>query len=69
MANERIESERDAGSGFARAWQWLDSAHDLIFSEANRTAMRQLAIRLSIAGFVIHLLLIFLARRLRIHRC
>lgn len=64
MANERKESGRDTGSRFARAWQWLDSAHDLIFSETSRMALRQLAIRLSIAGFVIHLVLIFLARTL-----
>lgn len=64
MANERNESERSARNGLGRVGQWLDSAHDLIFSETNRTALRQLAIRLSIAGFAIHLLLIFLARTL-----
>ncbi len=40
----------------------LDAVHDLIFSEANKNALKQAVIRLSIAGFVIHLLLIFLAR-------
>jgi hypothetical protein len=64
MANERNESDRDAQGVLARLWQRLDSAHDVIFSESNRSALRQLAIRLSIAGFAIHLLMIFLARTL-----
>jgi len=48
----------------ARAGSWLDSAHDLIFSGRNQAVLRQLAIRLSIVGFLAHLLLIFLARTL-----
>jgi hypothetical protein len=64
MEDVRNEPDREARTGFGRVWPWFDFAHDLIFSEANRTAMRQLAIRMSIAGFAIHLLLIFLARTL-----
>jgi len=64
MADLRNEPDREARHGFDRVWQWFDSSHDLIFSEGNRTGMRQLAIRLSIAGFAIHLVLIFLARAL-----
>jgi hypothetical protein len=48
----------------ARLWQRLGDAHDLIFSDANRSALKRLAINLSIAGFAIHLLLVFLARTL-----
>jgi len=42
----------------------LDSAYDIVFSDANKTALKHLVVRLSIAGFAIHLLLIFLARSL-----
>jgi len=51
------------GASFRR-WLVLDAAHDAIFSERNKAALKQLVIRLSIAGFVLHLLLIFLARTL-----
>jgi hypothetical protein len=42
----------------------LIAAHDRIFSAANTTALNHLVIKLSIAGFAIHLALIFLARSL-----
>jgi len=58
------EKDRGNRSSRAGAWQRLESAHDLIFSEANKTLVRNLAINLSIAGFVLHLLLIFLVRTL-----
>ena len=48
----------------ARVWLKLVAAHDLIFSAANKTALEHLVIKLSIAGFVIHLALIFLSRSL-----
>lgn len=64
MANERDDAIRDSRDGTVRVWLRLDSAYGLIFSEANRTALKHLAIRLSIAGFAIHLLLIFLSRTL-----
>jgi len=47
-----------------RPWQRLGALHDLAFSEANKNALRHLVIRLSIAGFMVHLILIFLARSL-----
>jgi hypothetical protein len=47
-----------------RLWLLLDGAHDLIFSDRNRNLLKRLAIDLSIAGFVGHVLLIFLARTL-----
>jgi hypothetical protein len=55
---------RDDQGAFARLWLRLGAAHDLMFSPANKTALKHLAINLSIAGFVFHLLLIFLARSL-----
>jgi hypothetical protein len=64
MAAEHYESGPNQRGILARPWQWLDSSHDLIFSDRNKAALRTLAIRLSIAGFVVHLLLIFLSRTL-----
>ena len=48
----------------ARLWLWLGEAYDLIFSDRNKAILKRMAIRLSIAGFAVHLLLIFLARTL-----
>jgi hypothetical protein len=48
----------------ARLWEWLDNAHDLIFSDRNQAVLKRWVIRLSVAGFLVHLLLIFLARAL-----
>jgi len=61
-----LESQfgRNRHRALARLWLRLDALHDLIFSEANKTALKHLVIRLSIAGFVLHLSLIFLARSL-----
>jgi hypothetical protein len=42
-------------------WPWFEVAHDAIFSERNRKTLKRLIIQLSIAGFVVHLVLIFLA--------
>ena len=47
-----------------RVWLKLVAAHDFVFSEANKTALEHLVIKLSLAGFVIHLALIFLSRSL-----
>jgi hypothetical protein len=64
MANARNQSGRGIRGRLAVLWQRLDTLHDLIFSEANKTTLKHLVIRLSIAGFTIHLALIFLARSL-----
>jgi hypothetical protein len=48
----------------SRLWQKLIHAHDRIFSEANKLALKHLVIRISIAGFALHLFLIFLTRSL-----
>jgi hypothetical protein len=45
-------------------WVHVASAHDRVFSEGHKTALKHLVIRLGIAGFAIHLLLIFLAKTL-----
>src|SRR6201998_1104569 len=47
-----------------RAWQQLIHAHDRIFSDANKLSLKHLVIRASIAGFALHLFLIFLSRSL-----
>jgi hypothetical protein len=48
----------------ARVLEQLTGLHDRIFSDANRAALKRLIIKLSIAGFAIHLALIFLSRSL-----
>jgi hypothetical protein len=47
-----------------RLWLDLSRAHDRIFSEANKALLKRLAIKVSIAGFAIHLGLVFLSRGL-----
>ena len=56
--------DRGNRAKLARVWLKLVAAHDFVFSEANKTALEHLVIRLSLAGFVIHLALIFLSRSL-----
>jgi hypothetical protein len=48
----------------ARFWMQVSATHDRIFAERHKNALKQLVIRLGIAGFAIHLLLIFLAKTL-----
>ncbi len=45
---------------------WLDliRLHDRLYSDRNKGKLKQLVIKISIAGFALHLLLIFLARTL-----
>jgi hypothetical protein len=64
MSTAQTELDRGNRAKLARVWVKLIAAHDLIFSEANRTALNHLVIKLSIAGFVIHLALICLYRSL-----
>jgi hypothetical protein len=45
-----------------RLWLNLIRAHDQIFSENNKAALKRLAIKVSIAGFAIHLGMVFLSR-------
>jgi hypothetical protein len=58
-ANVHEQDGEEAPAGF---WLKVAAAHDRIFSEGNKTALKHLVIRLGIAGFAIHLLLIFLAK-------
>jgi hypothetical protein len=61
-ANAKRKLERWAATRHINCWTRLDAVHDLVFSQANKTVLKQVVIRLSIAGFAFHLLLIFLAR-------
>ncbi len=45
-------------------WLRIGEFHDRIFSDSNKTALKHLVVRLGIAGFAIHLLLIFLSKTL-----
>jgi hypothetical protein len=47
-----------------RIWLQVGDFHDRVFSERNKTALKHLVVRLGIAGFAIHLLLIFLSKTL-----
>jgi len=47
-----------------RLWLALIRAHEQMFSEANKTRLKRLAIKVSIAGFAVHLILVFLSRGL-----
>jgi hypothetical protein len=47
-----------------RLWLELVRAHDRIFSETNKALLKRMAIKLSIAGFAVHLILVFFSREL-----
>jgi hypothetical protein len=64
MATAANKPGKGSQGAWARVWLRLGDAHDFIFSDANRAALKRMAVNLSIAGFGIHLLLIFLARTL-----
>jgi hypothetical protein len=64
MTLTRNEPDRGIQKVLARLMEWLDATHELMYSEASKTILKNLAINLSIAGFTIHLVLIFLARSL-----
>jgi hypothetical protein len=64
MANIHSQSGQVKSRILLRIWLRIDALYDLFFSETNKAMLRQLVIRLGIAGFVIHLALIFLARSL-----
>jgi hypothetical protein len=52
----------ESGPGYF--WLLLDAAYERAFAERYRTLLKRLVVPVSIAGFVVHLLLIFLARHL-----
>ena len=45
-------------------WLRIGEFHDRVFSDGNKTWLKHLVVRLGIAGFAIHLLLIFLSKAL-----
>jgi len=49
-----------------QSWWWINliGLHDLLFSDANKEKAKQLVIRISIAGFAVHLLLVLAANNL-----
>ena len=64
MANAQNESGHGKSRRLVRLWLRIDALYDLFFSETNKAMLRRLVIFLGIAGFAIHLTLIFLARSL-----
>jgi hypothetical protein len=64
VANTPAQLDRSYRPSLSRLWIKLIAAHDRLFTDANKSALKHLAIKLSIAGFAIHLLLIFLSRSL-----
>jgi hypothetical protein len=64
MANTQNQSGQVKSRMLVRLWLRIDALYDLFFSETNKAMLRQLVIFLGLAGFVIHLALIFLARSL-----
>jgi len=64
MRSARNEPDGGKQKALARLWVRLEDLHDHIFSDESKTALKYMAIRVSIAGFAIHLALIFLARSL-----
>jgi hypothetical protein len=50
--------------GSSALWAALIRVHDLCFSEKNKAVLKHLVVKISIAGFALHLALIFLAHSL-----
>ncbi len=64
MANAQNTSDHVHHRLFVRIWLRLDALYDLFFSDANKAILRQIVIWLGMAGFALHLALIFFARTL-----
>jgi hypothetical protein len=64
MTHAEHESEHGASGQPGLIWLRIGEFHDRIFSDSNKTALKHLVVRLGIAGFAIHLLLIFLSKTL-----
>ncbi len=64
MRTQWIEPGPGRRSVLSRLWLRFESVHDFMFSDSSKLTLKHLAIRLSIAGFAIHLGLIFLAQTL-----
>jgi hypothetical protein len=64
MTVMRTELDHRRSLQAPRLWLELIRAHDQIFSERNKALLKRLAIKVSIAGFAVHLGLVFLSRSL-----
>ncbi len=62
MATAGLKLTPKARLTVARLWLELIAAHDRVFTEEHKQALKHVVIRLSIAGFAVHILLILLAR-------
>jgi hypothetical protein len=58
----RNDDRLSANSTSSDLWPWFETAHDAIFAEPVRRRVRRIVIWLSLIGFILHLLCIFLAR-------
>lgn len=60
MSNPRWSYSGTTGE----VWPWLEELHDRLFAGRNRKRLKRFVIQLSALGFVLHLVLIFLAHLL-----
>ena len=58
MGNERSTYSGPTGA----IWPWLENVHDYLFGGRNRKYLQRAVIRLSVAGFALHLALLFCAQ-------
>jgi len=61
--SEHDKSSLDSAAP-GRLWLRLGAFHDRVFDHHSTNKLKQLVVRLAVAGFVLHLLLIFLAKTL-----
>jgi hypothetical protein len=64
MTNAEHEIDSGSPSYLGLLCLRVGAFHDRAFSDSNKTALKHLVVRLGIAGFVIHLLLIYLSKAL-----
>lgn len=61
MTTAAVHPHEEHPTDPGKIWHRVGAFHDSIFAEHNKTKLKHVVIRLGIAGFAIHLLLIFLA--------
>jgi hypothetical protein len=64
MATTQTGLDHHLSLQLPRVWLILIRAHDQMFSEHNKALLKKLAIKVSIAGFALHLVMVFLSRTL-----
>jgi hypothetical protein len=64
MATTQTGLDHHHSLQLSRLWLILIRAHDQIFSEHNKALLKRLAIEVSIVGFALHLVMVFLSRTL-----